>query len=95
MGELMAYAWNALAPYIASEDVEYSEEGMAELCENVLPKLYDRIAASQRVIEAAKVLRLRPSDDWRDAQETEDGYFLTPLGIAEREFDAALQEESE
>lgn len=35
--------WGLLQPYIASEDVVYGEEEMQQLCEGVLPKVWDAI----------------------------------------------------
>jgi hypothetical protein len=39
--------WNAIAPYIASENVVYGEDEMAKLCETVLPRMWDALIAEK------------------------------------------------
>ena len=39
--------WKALAPYIASEDVEYGEDEMEHLCESVLPTLWSSLLTGE------------------------------------------------
>ena len=56
--------------------------------ESELRKLHDEViqleTTNAKLLEALKLLLSHPSDDAIDAVETDDGYFLSPLNIAER-----------
>jgi len=56
--------WLALAPYIASEETEYSEEEMEHLCESVLPNLWGKFAPIRtRAREGRRELGGEESDE--------------------------------
>jgi len=54
--------WNLLAPYIASEDVEYGEAEMEDLCERILPAVWSEVVQLEAEIEALK----KSIDDYLD-----------------------------
>jgi len=58
--------------------VGMKEHGM----DNCIMNLKD---INAELLETLKLLLSHPSDDALDAIETDDGYFLSPLNIAERE----------
>jgi len=59
-------------------------EGMATVVHKGIDEILRLRKINADLLEALKLLLSHPSNDYLDAVDTEDGYTLTPLAIAER-----------
>jgi hypothetical protein len=58
-------------------------------------EIEDLRATNAALLEALEELLAGPSDDWRDAIVTDDGYTLTPLNIAQLKASEAIRKAKE
>ncbi len=72
----------------AARKHEASADGYARL-------YYDAVEANKELAEALEELLSHPSDEYEDAIDTDDGYTLTPLGIAERKATKVVRKHKE